>query len=230
MPQRAIFLATVDETDAPPAFTWRANGSPEECSSLELGEQNADGFGARWLIHMGPPRTLFALHAEGVSGGGRRLGGVGDPGLHRGLAPSPGFCRGDCRGSRRTVDRASPGFRRQGFRTRPRDRARARQSIAARVLPIFAKTLAFAVVASTVPRLALATANPSNDAAPQGWTPIGKGKDAVPVRTAAGCSPTSYACGSCCQGGVGGTLYIQSDCMMGCATTGCAGRPCGRRG
>ena len=97
-------------------------------------------------------------------------------------------------------------------------------------LSIFAKTLAFAVVASTVPRLALATANPSNDAAPQGWTPIGKGKDAVPVRTAAGCSPTSYACGSCCQGGVGGTLYIQSDCMMGCATTGCAGRPCGRRG
>jgi hypothetical protein len=93
-------------------------------------------------------------------------------------------------------------------------------------LPVFAKTLAFAVVASTVPRLAFATVSPGDDRVAPRWTPMGEGIDAMPLRTARRCFARTYNCGSCCRDGAPGVLFIRDDCVVGCAV-GCTGDPCG---
>jgi hypothetical protein len=86
--------------------------------------------------------------------------------------------------------------------------------------PIFAKTLAFATVASSVPRLALAIE------APPGWKPIGAGLNAKPIiRVQGRCQPVTYGCNSCCNNNISGNLYVNADCSSGCSM-GCGSQQC----
>jgi hypothetical protein len=90
-------------------------------------------------------------------------------------------------------------------------------------LPMFARTLAFAAVASTVPQLAFAIKKLVS--APPGWTRTGKAANPSPMRTAQGCQPVSYGCNSCCNDGISGNYFIRSDCSTGCSM-GCGNQPC----
>jgi hypothetical protein len=86
--------------------------------------------------------------------------------------------------------------------------------------PMFTKTLVFATVASTVPRLAFST-----NELDSGLTRTGKATNASPIRTAQGCQPVSYGCNSCCNNGISGNYFIRADCSTGCSM-GCGSQPC----